>query len=119
MRTVRVDYEESDGCWVATSPDLPGYRALADGLPELRSMVFDGLPFFVDEDEVDIREQIPSLAAPVVVMDGVRMTYADVTITGPTPRERTRPDATRHYGNIDYHPVPSKGQPSQYEDVLA
>lgn len=82
MKTVHIVYEHCDGQWIATSSDLPGYRAVADFLPDVRSLVFDGIPFFVEDAEVDIREKLPNRTAPVVVVTDVHVSHCGVTVGG-------------------------------------
>ncbi|AXG14517.1 type II toxin-antitoxin system HicB family antitoxin [Intrasporangium calvum] len=110
--TVRIQYEELDGNWVATSPDLPGYRAVGDRLPDVRSMVFEGVPFFVNEDDVDIREELPETTTPVVVVEEVHVSYGGVTVWGASTRVRAAGGgATLHEGYRDSELTPSQGQP--------
>ena len=55
--------------WRAESPDAPGYVASAESFEELRTLVYDGLRFFFESDDVEItgilaRESIvPTLTA--------------------------------------------------------
>jgi predicted RNase H-like HicB family nuclease len=49
MRTISVAYHREDGHWWADSSDLPGYTALASDFNELRLLVAEGIPFFLDE----------------------------------------------------------------------
>jgi hypothetical protein len=49
MKRVRVTYCHEASQWSATSPDAPGYTAVAERLPELRKLVREGLPFYLDE----------------------------------------------------------------------
>jgi len=49
MKRVHVIYRHEAGSWSAESPDVPGYTAVAETLTELRGLVREGLPFFLDE----------------------------------------------------------------------
>ncbi len=120
MSTVRVGYEQLDDSWVATSPDLPGYRAVADGLADLRSLVFEGVPFFVEDDEVDIREEITlpgASSAPVAVAE-VSNVSEWATVSGVHSWGRRSAEATFYRGSF-LRPVPTQGEPSMDEGVPA
>jgi predicted RNase H-like HicB family nuclease len=55
VRSVRVFYrEESDGAWIGTSPDAPGYVGHGTSYEEARDRTQEGLPWFLDEDDVFI-----------------------------------------------------------------
>jgi predicted RNase H-like HicB family nuclease len=57
--TVLVDvtyHEEPDGAWWADSPQVPGFVAGGDSLSEVRQLVAEGVPFYLDTQDVDIRE---------------------------------------------------------------
>ena len=65
MTTVRVRYhEELDGWW-ADSPDIEGYVAGGASLGEVRQLVKEGVPFFLEEDSVELLEEGPG-ETPVV-----------------------------------------------------
>lgn len=56
MRAVRVLYHREDGVWWAESPDVPGFSAAADSLPDVRHYVREALrevhesePYYVVE----------------------------------------------------------------------
>ncbi len=69
MATVDVIYhKERDGSWWAESPQVEGFTVVGDTLGEVRELVFDGVPFYLDVDEVDIRESQAG-GAPLVVTD--------------------------------------------------
>lgn len=63
--TVVVDvtyHEELDGAWWADSPQVPGFIAGGDSLTEVRQLVAEGVPFYLDtEEKVDIREALARL----------------------------------------------------------
>ena len=51
MRTVKVIYrQESDGAWIGTSPEIPGFVGHGDTYDEARDRVNDALGWFVEED---------------------------------------------------------------------
>jgi len=51
MRTVRVVYrQESDGAWIGTSPEIPGYVAHGDSYDEARERAEDGLSWFAEQE---------------------------------------------------------------------
>lgn len=56
--TVRVEYHYEVEGWWADSVDIEGYTAVADTLHDLRQLVKEGVPFFLDVDpsEVDVEE---------------------------------------------------------------
>jgi predicted RNase H-like HicB family nuclease len=55
--SVDVTYHvEPDGTWWADSPDVPGFVAGGETLAEVRQLVFEGIPFYLDTQDVDIRE---------------------------------------------------------------
>lgn len=57
MASVDVIYHrEPDGAWWADSPQVPGFVAGGDSLAEVRELVREGIPFYLNDDEVDIRE---------------------------------------------------------------
>lgn len=57
MTPATVVYHHEDGTWWADSPDVPGFTAVSDTLSELRQMVREGVPFYLDESEVELYEQ--------------------------------------------------------------
>jgi len=66
MRNVKVIYHREPEGWWAESPDVAGYTAADDAFGELRSLVFDGLPFVlnVEADDLRISEQLAD-GAPI------------------------------------------------------
>ena len=55
--TVYVIYhKERDGSWWADSPQIQGFTAVGETLGEVRALVFEGVPFYLDMDDVDLRE---------------------------------------------------------------
>lgn len=55
-----IYHQEMDGWW-ADSPDVDGFVAVGSDLAEVRGLVREGIPFYLDtpEDEVDIQEVAP------------------------------------------------------------
>jgi len=66
MRNVNVIYHREPEGWWAESPDVAGYTAADDAFGQLRSLVFEGLPFMlnVEADELRITEQLAD-GAPI------------------------------------------------------
>jgi hypothetical protein len=55
-RVTVVFHGDSDG-WSATSPDIDGYIAVAPTEDTLRALVHDGVPWFLEVDDVEIVEE--------------------------------------------------------------
>lgn len=80
--TVDVIYhKERDGSWWADSPQIDGFTAVGDTLGEVRALVFDGVPFYLDTEEVDIRESrvggAPLVDAAISVSTWSSMTFRE------------------------------------------
>jgi predicted RNase H-like HicB family nuclease len=56
VTSVQVEYHVEGGAWWADSPDIPGFVALGDTLHEVRGLVREGVPFYLEDDEVEIEE---------------------------------------------------------------
>lgn len=56
MDTITVVYHHEGEGWWADSPDLPGYVAAADTLHQVRELVHEGVPFYLDCEQVVILE---------------------------------------------------------------
>jgi predicted RNase H-like HicB family nuclease len=70
--TVLVDvtyHKEPDGAWWADSSQVPGFVAGGDSLSEVRQLVAEGVPFYLDTEDVDIREAREGGAPLVVTFD--------------------------------------------------
>ena len=51
MKSVRALYrQESDGAWIGTSPEVPGYVAHGDTYEQARDRMNEGLPWFAERD---------------------------------------------------------------------
>lgn len=85
MTTVRVDYHREGTSWWADSPDLDGFVASGDSLTEVRQLVWEGLPFYLDAPAatLDIVEASPS-GTPVVTVTFVTQGTIQPTFTGHT-----------------------------------
>jgi predicted RNase H-like HicB family nuclease len=46
--TVVIEGDDAEG-WQATSPDIEGYIAVAETEDALRELVYDGVPWFLEE----------------------------------------------------------------------
>ena len=59
MLTVDVVYHHESGSWWADSGDVPGFVAAGRTLEEVRALVKEGIPFFLEvaSDEIDLSEQ--------------------------------------------------------------
>jgi predicted RNase H-like HicB family nuclease len=56
MRTVRVQYHREPKGWWAESPDLEGFVASGSTVDEVRHLVHEDVPFYLQEDDVEIKE---------------------------------------------------------------
>ena len=55
MNIVKVYYrQESDGAWIATSPEVPGYMGHGDSFEQAADRVREGLPWFAEAEGVAI-----------------------------------------------------------------
>lgn len=63
MIHVRVQYEQEDGTWVATSPDVARWTAVADSLGEVRQLAEDGVRFALEREDVVVEHVAPAAAA--------------------------------------------------------
>lgn len=66
MTTVRVEYHHEPDGWWADSPDVPGYVAAGDSLHEVRQLVREGLPFYLEQEAVEILESRAGVGAPII-----------------------------------------------------
>lgn len=63
--SVRYHYEGSS--WWADSPELEGFVAVGSSLPEVRDLVREGVPFYAENDRVEILEALERDAVVVQV----------------------------------------------------
>lgn len=55
---MRVIYHLEDGTWWAESPDVAGFTAVGEALPQLRREVREALSFYLSTDEFELFEQL-------------------------------------------------------------
>ncbi|MER7762205.1 type II toxin-antitoxin system HicB family antitoxin [Streptomyces sp. NPDC097619] len=58
MQTITVLYHQEGGSWWAESRDVAGFAAVGDSLAEVRGLVQDGLPFYLEGEPFEFREQV-------------------------------------------------------------
>ncbi|MCR6033528.1 hypothetical protein GGQ22_19125 [Nocardioides sp. zg-579] len=63
---VRVRYHREAGTVWADSPDVEGFVVTGSDLVEVRDLVREGLPFYLDTSDIDVREVLDESSAPVV-----------------------------------------------------
>jgi predicted RNase H-like HicB family nuclease len=66
MTTIRVRYHREPEGWWADSPDLGGFVASGRDLAEVRELAKDGVPFYLDDEKVELVEELADSGAPVV-----------------------------------------------------
>lgn len=63
MRSIRVQYEQDEDTWVATSPDLQeNWIAIADSLDEAHTLAEEGIRFVLERDDVIVEHLVPASA---------------------------------------------------------
>jgi predicted RNase H-like HicB family nuclease len=63
MLSIRVEYEQDEDTWVATSPDLEeNWIAVAQSLDEARSLAEEGIRFVLERDDVTVVHLVPTSA---------------------------------------------------------
>lgn len=63
MRSIRVQYEQDEGTWVATSPDLEeNWITIADSLGEAHVLAEEGIRFVLERDDVTVVHLVPTSA---------------------------------------------------------
>lgn len=55
-QVVSVRYHHEGSSWWAESPELEGFVAVGSSLPEVRELVHEGVPFYADNEHVEILE---------------------------------------------------------------
>ena len=68
MRRIAMTYHREDGTWWAESEDVPGYTAVADTLGDLRTLVSEGIPFTLEDEDIQIDESLENGARLVLDM---------------------------------------------------
>ena len=54
---VRIVYENIDGKWYASSPELTRWSAGADSLGEIKRLAHEGAHFVLERDDLEITEE--------------------------------------------------------------
>lgn len=68
MPEVVITYhQEPEGCW-ADSPNIDGFVVAGVSLDEVRSLVREGLPFYLEQSDVEVLEVMSETSAPPVVV---------------------------------------------------
>ncbi len=79
MTTVRVEYHREGDHWWADSIDVPGWVAGGDSLHEARELVREGLPFLLQQDDVEILESHGGMPVVVKTLSGGVVAVATIT----------------------------------------
>lgn len=58
MPPIRIIYHQEGLQWWAESPDVDGFTAGGDSLSEARELAREGVAFYFDDQDLDIREQM-------------------------------------------------------------
>ena len=58
MALVRIVYQQEGDSWWAESPDVDGFTAGGDSLAEVRQLAREGVAFYVNDADLDVREQL-------------------------------------------------------------
>jgi predicted RNase H-like HicB family nuclease len=74
MKQIVVTYREEEGSVWADSADLDGFVAVGETLEEVRGLVFEGLPFYLEDDDLTIFEEWED-HRPIVVLEPRRTGY--------------------------------------------
>jgi predicted RNase H-like HicB family nuclease len=54
---VRIIYENIDGKWFASSPELTRWSAGADTLSEIKKLAHEGAHFVLEREDIEITEE--------------------------------------------------------------
>jgi predicted RNase H-like HicB family nuclease len=54
---VRIIYENIEGKWYASSPELTRWSAGADSLGEIKKLAHEGAHFVLERDDLEITEE--------------------------------------------------------------
>jgi predicted RNase H-like HicB family nuclease len=60
---VRILYRQDEDTWVATSPEVPRWTAVADTFPEAQRLAEEGVRFALDRDDLTIENYVPANTA--------------------------------------------------------
>ena len=90
MKQVVVTYREEEGSIWADSPDVEGFVAVGETLEEVRALVFEGLPFYLEDNDLILLEEWED-HHPIVVFEPRRTGYQmfDASHTAPAMGTRT------------------------------
>ncbi|SMF81005.1 type II toxin-antitoxin system HicB family antitoxin [Streptomyces sp. Amel2xC10] len=71
MRIIAVLYHQEGSSWWAESPDVSGFGAAGESLAEVRGLVHEGLPFYLEDEQFELREQLarPQVETSVKVLN--------------------------------------------------
>ncbi|MFE0577932.1 type II toxin-antitoxin system HicB family antitoxin [Streptomyces sp. NPDC058874] len=71
MRTITVLYHQEDSSWWAESLDVSGFGAAGESLAEVRHLVQEGLPFYLEDEPFELREQMarPQVETSIKVLN--------------------------------------------------
>ena len=58
--TVRILYRQDEGTWVATSPEVPNWTAVADTYTEACRLAEEGVRFALDCDDLTVEHYVPA-----------------------------------------------------------
>jgi len=58
MLNARVQYQQDEDTWVATSPDIDRWTAIADSFAEVRQLAEDGVRFALERDDVIVEHLV-------------------------------------------------------------
>jgi predicted RNase H-like HicB family nuclease len=57
---VRILYRQDEDTWVATSPDVPRWTAVADTFAEAQRLALEGVHFALDRDDLTVEHYVPA-----------------------------------------------------------
>jgi predicted RNase H-like HicB family nuclease len=57
---VRILYRQDEDTWVATSPEVAGWTAVADTYAEARRLAEEGVRFALDREDLTVEHYVPA-----------------------------------------------------------
>jgi hypothetical protein len=57
---VRILYRQDEDTWVATSPEVPRWTAVADSFPEVQRLALEGVRFTLERDDLTVEHYVPA-----------------------------------------------------------
>jgi predicted RNase H-like HicB family nuclease len=60
MLNVRVIHHQDEDTWVAESPDVDGWTAVANTFEETRRLAEEGVRFALERDDVRVEHYVPA-----------------------------------------------------------